>query len=363
MKRALLGVLFALAAWSPRAFAAGVPILLPVGESPADWAEVLAARGLEVRTGSLPSTGAWVVLSDGGDHWTLRLHDWKGVDQTLNVSPCTNAQEREDLLFLVSTMLGKAPDPDPVAIVPVPVPVPVGPAPTLPTQPPKTTAVTTQASTTPPTTTPATTTTPAKTATPATTATTKTTPKVEPTKTPPAATTKVEPTKTPAAGRTGLWLSAGGGVGIRPEAGVAGDIRVDGGWHVLPSVRIGLGVAFRTPAALPSTGDERVMNDLDVVVEGAWVSQGTIAPYAGAYFGLASRSFTDAGAEVNAGALPIVGAEGGVIIPLGALPLSLAPSARVQADLRQIDLVSASGTSRLSPVEVRAGLMLVYRPG
>ena len=346
MKRALIALLFALATWSPPALAGGVPILLPAGEDPSRWGDVLAARGLVVHAGALPTTGAWVVVSDGGDHWVLHLRDWKGAEQTLNVSPCTNDQEREDLLFLVSTMLGKAPDPDPVAVVPVPIPVPVGPVAVQP----KTEPVKTE---------------PVKTSPPATVA--KTEPKPEPVSKPkpdpkPVATAETKVETRPQRG-TGLWVSAGGGVGIRPSAGVAGDIRVDGGWHVTPVLRLGVGVAFRTPAALPNAGVERVMSDLDVVVEGAWVSQANIAPYAGAYVGLASRSFSDAGVEVHAGALPILGAEGGVVIPLGKAPISLAPSLRVQTDLRPIDLVSVSGTSRLSPVEVRAGVMFVYRPG
>ncbi len=160
-------------------------------------------------------------------------------------------------------------------------------------------------------------------------------------------------------GESGLWLGGGGGIGVRPEVGVVGDFRVDGGWHVTPAIRVGVGVAGRTNAAL--AGEGRAMSDLDFVAQGAWVAGMRIAPVVGVYGGVSARTFTEDGTTVTDAMVPILGGELGVQVPLGKLPLHLEPSVRVQGDLREVQLLSELGATTLSPVEVRAGLLIGYR--
>lgn len=334
MKRVIIGLLLSAALYAPSALSA-VPLVLPAGQVSGEWAAAASGRGMEVRAGALPRAGPGVVLLDQGDHWNVQVRDWKGGEQSIDVAPCTNEQEREDLLFLVSMLVGKAPEPAPVVGVPPPVPTPVPVVPPAPTPAP----VASVPAVIPP----------------------------APAETPPATSLNGVPNagavEAPAGqSSAGIWVSAGGGLGFRPAVGVVGDFRIDGGWHVTRALRVGLGLAFRTAAALPAAGADRQMTDFDLVLEGAWVSEARLAPYAGAYLGMAARSFTSAGEPLVEGALPILGAEGGVIIPLGELPLAAAPSGRIQTDLRGVQIISAAGTTALSPIEVRAGLMLVYRP-
>lgn len=366
--------------FAPTALAAPapVPVLLPAGQTAADWADALAARDLVVSKG-LPAAGPSVILLDKRDYWEMTVRGWNGQMQTVNVAPPTNAGEREDLLFYASTLLGKAPEtPAPVA-APAPAPVAAGtPAPVAVGTPPPaagtaaptpaagpkpaTAGASNAAAPTPATTgagtasKPATTGVSTPTAAPPTTNGAGSASAASSPATAGASTTTAAPAPT---GGTGLWIGAGGGIGLRAEAGAVGDLRVDGGWHLTPSIRVGLGLAGRTEASLAGVAEGGRMQDLDVVAQAAWVAPMRIAPLVGAYGGVASRTFRVGEANIVSAALPILGAEAGVQVPLG--PIHLEPSVRVQGDLREILLVSASGTTTLAPLEIRAGLMIGYR--
>jgi hypothetical protein len=322
--------------------AAAVPVALPAGQKPADWAEALAARGFVASASyGLPTAGPGVSVIDRKDYWEMTVRSYAGKVETVNVAPCTTAEEREDLLFYMSTTLGPAP----VEIEPI-APVRVEPPVATVTKPPVTTGSTTSGATSA-----GAPTSGAKTTGTGAGAVAVTEPK-----------TQAVPER-PGAGRTGFWVGAGGGVGIRSAAGVVGDLRVDAGWYVTPGVRVGVGLAGRTAATLANVGEDRTMTDIDVVVEAAWAPPKNVAPLVGLYLGGASRGFHAAGEPVANGLLPILGAEVGVQIPLGGLPIRLEPAVRVQGDLRPVELNSETGATALSPIEVRAGIGIVYRPG
>lgn len=356
-----LAALLAVAAGStpaliPSALAAPapVPVLLPAGQNATDWADALAARGLAVSKGA-PAAGPSIVLLDKRDYWEMTVRGWGGEIQTVNVAPPTSAAEREDLLFYASTLLGKAPAsaPAPVPVpVAVPAPVPVAVPTPVPAEKPAPVAASKPADK------PA----PVAAEKPAPVAADK--PAEKPAEKPVAsASTAGASTASVAAptGGTGLWIGAGGGVGIRAGTSVVGDFRVDGGWHLTPSIRAGVGVAGRTAATLSDVGEGGEMRDLDVVAQAAWVAPMSIAPVVGLYGGVSARTFVADGATLVDAVLPVLGAEAGVQIPLGALPVHLEPSLRVQGDLREVQLVSAAGTTTLAPLEIRAALTVGYR--
>ena len=152
-------------------------------------------------------------------------------------------------------------------------------------------------------------------------------------------------------------------MGVRTAAGVVADLRADGGWYLTRDVRVGLGLGVRSAAALLAVGDGRTMGNVDLLVEGAWgLPLAPVTPYLGLYTGLGIRSFAEDGAHVLTAPVPVLGGEVGATVPLGALPLQLAPSVRVQGDLRSIEVRSDAGLTPVSPVEIRAGVQLVYRP-
>ncbi|MDP2307026.1 MAG: hypothetical protein Q8P18_13465 [Pseudomonadota bacterium] len=329
------------------------PVALPSGQKLEDWADPLASRGLAASTSyGLPASGAGVSIIDRKDYWEMTVRSHAGKVETVNVAPCTTAEEREDLLFYMSTLIGPAPvvvdiraaeaavietKPiaptviEPVAVKPAVIePVAAKPAVIEPVA----KASTTSASTTSASTTSA--------------------------GTSPSSVEVVAPKKEPG---SGFWMGAGGGVGMRPAAGVVGDLRIDAGWYVTPGVRLGAGLAGRTAATLSMLSAGHTMTDIDVVVEAAWAPPSKVAPVVGLYFGGASRQFMAAGEPVASGLFPIVGGALGMQIALGDLPIRLEPAVRLQGDLRAVELRSQDGLVPLSPIEVRAGLVLIYRPG
>jgi hypothetical protein len=391
LRHLALGALLALGAApvpglvaSAHAAAASVPVVLPAGQKAEDWADALAARGLVAVRGPLAETGPGVVIVDQRDYWVMTIRDRAGQTQSVNVAPAGSASEREDLVFYLSTFLGPAPEeapPAPVALGrPPPLPPAVGPvAVATPAAPPVaagTPAAPPVAAGTPAAPPPVAVGTPAAPPPAATSRPPASSPVAvgapPPKPAPPAQAAAPKPTTStatttgasaaPAGPGTGLWLGAGGGVGLRADVATVGDLRVDGGWHLTPALRVGVGLAGRTEAALTSIGEGRAMSDIDVVAEGAYVIDlGAVRPLVGVYGGLSARAFTKDGVSVTDAVLPILGGELGAQIGLGSLPIHLEPSVRIQGDLRSVELLSATGTSVLAPVEVRAGLLIGYR--
>jgi hypothetical protein len=127
-------------------------------------------------------------------------------------------------------------------------------------------------------------------------------------------------------------------------------------------LRVGVGVAARTAAKLVGTGDGNTMGDFDIVGEVAWMAPLAVQPVVGLYGGAGIRSFRSGGEVAAGGAMPVLGGELGVRVPLGGLPLVVEPSFRAQMDLSRVELASDAGTQVLAPLELRAGLMIGYAP-
>jgi hypothetical protein len=144
---------------------------------------------------------------------------------------------------------------------------------------------------------------------------------------------------------------------------VVADFRVDGGWQPTRAARLGVGLGVRTAAQLAAAGEGRTMGDFDLVVGGAWVAPLKPTPLVGAYFGAAVRSFDDAGEHVVTAVVPLLGAEVALEVPVGKLPIAIAPSFRIQGDLRGTELRTLGADVALAPVETRAGVVVIYRPG
>ncbi len=369
---------------SPSTVPAGmVAFGLPVGQAEEGWTEFLSSRGMVAnRAAAAAPSGPTVVLMDKTDHWEMTVRDWSGNVQTVNIPPAISPEEREDLLFYAQSLLGTppvvaAPPPvivappivaPPVAVKPVAPPVavkpvvPPAPAPIVaspvapPVAPPPILAppVAAKPVAPPP---------PVIVAPPVAPPPVAAKPVAPPAPAPVVVAPPVaaKPTK-PAASGSGPWIAAGGGVGVRSEAGTVGDVRVEGGWRLSPSLQIGAGLGVRTPAALVAAGEGRTMGDLDLVAQAAWLAPMKIAPLFGAYLGVASRSFTDGGVALMSAVVPIAGAEVALLVPLGSSGLALEPSMRVQADLRAIELRAAGGSQALSRLETRAGVLLAWRP-
>jgi hypothetical protein len=107
---------------------AGTPVLLPPTERPEVWAAALALAGLEP---GLPGEGPWVAIVPNGARWRVRLADLSGAIRELDVDVATTAAEREELAWLLASLLRPmAPvKPAPTPVEP-PAPKPAKPAPT-----------------------------------------------------------------------------------------------------------------------------------------------------------------------------------------------------------------------------------------
>lgn len=115
---------------------AGVPVALPEGESPSLWAGTLALGQLEWAS---PASGAPVEIREISGRWLVSVRD-EGAVRTAQVAAPQTPEAREDLVWLVVSLLTPvepAPEPEPIpepapvrlAAAPSPAPVPRSPAP------------------------------------------------------------------------------------------------------------------------------------------------------------------------------------------------------------------------------------------
>jgi hypothetical protein len=82
-----------------------VPVELPPGEDELAWEGALAMGGLAVGT---PVGVEWVRLRSVDDAWLLQVQDRSGGVHEVTVAPPTSEQEREDIVWLVVSLLHPA---------------------------------------------------------------------------------------------------------------------------------------------------------------------------------------------------------------------------------------------------------------
>ena len=104
--------------------AAGVPLVLPPSEDPADWATIARIAGFELTT-TLPGPGAQ--LTRGSNGWVLVVRDSRGVRHETPVEAPSDATDREDLVWLATSLLDPLGDAGaPAPVTPKPAASPAG---------------------------------------------------------------------------------------------------------------------------------------------------------------------------------------------------------------------------------------------
>ena len=79
-----------------------VPLDLPATEDPAVWADTASLAGFELG----PAGGAtWARIEPSTGEWVLLVQDTSGAIRTVSVPPPTTSAQREDLVFLASSLL------------------------------------------------------------------------------------------------------------------------------------------------------------------------------------------------------------------------------------------------------------------
>lgn len=302
---------------------AGVPVQLPPGESAADWAEPLSLAGLQP---GAPGTGPYVQIRDEGGKWTIRVRDEAGQLHDVPVERPDSAAEREEIAFVASSLVkpmapakpAPAPPPTPAPAPAVVKPKPVAPQP-KPEPPPQ--------------------------------------PQPEPVapvvvEAPPVI---AEPVEEP--DRSGVWASLALGVGGRDGSAAQPNAGVRIGPRLSPSLRVGGGLSWAPPAALPDTGKQRRVTSVEALAGVWWGEVGQ--PQLGATVGAARRAFSDEGWGVAAFVTPTAAVEIGWIVPLGE-HAAIEPLVRVSADGVVTDLlVDGEPVGSLGRIGVVAGATLL----
>lgn len=153
-----------------------------------------------------------------------------------------------------------------------------------------------------------------------------------------------------------VWMEAGGGVGLRGDAGAGADLHVAGGTTLAERVRVGLAVDLRPATALDDVGDLRGVGRSEATVGAAWSPTGRFAPGVGASAGVALHSFLQAGATVRNVPTPVVGADLSLAIAVVG-PLRVVPYVSGRYGLRPIVLQAPEAEPvDASRWEARAGL-------
>ena len=335
-----------LAAW------AGVPISLPSSERSSDWEQVLELGDLEWAT-----TDPMVVVSANGALWTVRVRDPAGGTREASIAPPSGADDREDLVWLVVSLLtpvrtaepvperdpepvrssaGTAPRPrPPVPTVAVPSTMPVATAPVprpVPTAAPAAELPEPVASVAPTATEPQ--------------AVPKAVPEAPAGEEPSASRPEPEvrrrppppprPPRPPPPDDPGLrpWVRLASSLGLRPGIAPSGSGVLSAGLaRDLFGLGVGVGLGTRTP--LPLAGDERSYAAMPLVaVEGLF---GPRLLLLGASRGAAHRRFLDGPDVVEAGFMPFVRAEVAVSATVGRR-LRLEPGLAWRRDLGSTEI-------------------------
>jgi hypothetical protein len=164
----------------------------------------------------------------------------------------------------------------------------------------------------------------------------------------------------PASGPTGVWADVGAGAGVRGELGAAADLRVGGGWAA-GLVRAVARVDVRTASAITALGESRRAGSLDLTLGAGAGLGGDWDPRALLLVGGSRRAFTEDGTSAGAALVPTVGVELAAERAL-ASGLAVSPWLDALVDLRPVQVVTPSATVDLSPLELRAGVSLLWRP-
>ncbi len=157
----------------------------------------------------------------------------------------------------------------------------------------------------------------------------------------------------------GPWLQAGVEADRRSGAGTSAALRISGGSRLAAGVRLGIGLAVRSDAALENLGQARSFSARELGLELAF-------PLWSLELGLglaaSRRRFLEGPVETRRGWIPVVDAQLGWRVVLGGA-LSLRPWLGLAADLRRTDLYVEDGfVEALSPWQARGGLALRIAP-
>ncbi len=292
-------------------------LVLPPSEAPADWVEVAALTGFAFDG----EAGRGAELVAGASVWTLRVHAEDGRVREATIPPPRTAGQREDALWLASSLLRA---------------VEVEPSPRV-TAPPTSAARTVRPAPAPA---------PAPPPAPA------------PTPEPPPPPPTLEPAPPEPPDRRGLILVASASVEARPDHSVGAAFEV-GARVDLGPLAPGLAVSVTTPTRLLGARTADVRLSAVDLVGGLWADAGGWG-----LGGLAGASWRDVRADgvmLGSTVVPTFGGEVGRVVPAG--PFDVEPSLRLQVDTRALDVVSAvDGPSRVGDWSLRARLGIRFRP-
>ncbi len=315
------------------ALAAPLQFVLPTGESAADWTPALEAAGIEV---SATATSAGVTIEAVGQRWRLTVISADQVVHQVVLDPPRDADAREDVAWLVASLVRPATSLDLVPLLHPPPPL----APSAP-------QVAIVAPAAPP-----------------------SEPEPEPPSGVPVTPTSIDrgsPTPDPdeipeddleiglplpAANRhqkSYLWTSTGVHLGLREHAATAPGAAFTIGF-ARRGLRAGARACWTSTSVLDGAGPRRGVSSLDVIAGTWW------APRTGAMVGLgmggSSRTWSDRSVTVASHTMPLIVIEVGAAADLGRGWRGM-PTLRLQQDLAPT-LVFADGEplGRLSPTIV-----------
>lgn len=341
---------------------AATPVALPPGEPTAPWVEPFALADL---VAGAPGAGAGVVILEENGRWLVKVKDAAGLERVTHVAPPSTATAREDVAWLIASLLRPvgvrgAPVAPPTAlprpVVPPPVAVerpvstPSGRAPsgdraapargasgaseTLPEPEPAVVEVD-----------------PAPVG-----------PVWPPADSAPAALTPMTPSggapSAAAAGadaarsvsRGGLptaWTGLWGGVAARPGAAATGTVEGRGGVAFAGGWRLGGTVGMETPSALGGADSGRAITVGWAGLTGGWVGARRVAPEVAVEVGAALDHYTEDETIVADLVVPVAAGGAGVRV-------ALTPALGVLADVRL--RCALRGTTLVVPGEAEAGL-------
>lgn len=315
---------------------AATPVTLPPGESAADWAEAFALAGLTAGSGG----AVGVVITEVGGAWSIRVRDASGHTRETTVARPTTAGAREDVAWLVSSLVDAA---TVRGTAPIAAPPPAAPAP----------RVSTPAPTPPPA--------PVVTVAPPPPAPAVVTPPPLPEPVPPApvepppAVVAAEPTPAP---EVSLSLGVSSAVALKPGVAPGAALGFELGVVPVGALHLGVGVHGGLPATFTRLPGERRLSDVTLVGVAGWHPSGRVSPTVDVAGGVAWRQFGEDGRLVALAPFPTLEVAGGLALPLRSW-FVIEPAVALAVDLRGADLVVDGGApEQLSPWSTRLGVRL-----
>ena len=302
---------------------AATPLTLPPTEAEDDWAATVALVGFELAP---PGEGPWVVLIAAVPEWQLLVQDSAGEVHRVSSAPPRTEVEREELLFLASSLLHADEPVKPVK------PVVEEPRPAVasrPVRPPPVVAEVAEPVVAEP-----------------------VVPEPEPEPQPEAA----PPSPPATALGAGAFVLQGRGASLRP--GLALRLVQDGPGALV----LGLELRGVPGAALADQPEGRRVSAAGGGVHLGLRLAEVLRPTLWLGPGVELQSFRDAGGSRGR---PLVGTaelRASLEVPLGS-SLLLSPGLGAALDLRRVELLDEAGRSRLPPLGLLASLSLSWRSG